>query len=180
MSALNTAVFAIWALFWVYWLIAAIGVKRGPRRRRAVPPGVRVLVLAFVAARVSIGNTGAVRDLAVQIAGTVAFVCGIALAVWARIYLGRNWGMPMAQKDEPELVTSGPYRFVRHPIYTGILLAMVGTAVATNVYWLLAAGVAAAYFVHSARVEERILLGAFPGVYPGYRARTKMLIPFVL
>ena len=112
--------------------------------------------------------------------GLAMFVSGLALAVWARVYLGRNWGMPMTQKDEPELVTSGPYRFVRHPIYSGILLAALGTAVALTLYWLIVFAGIAVYFIYSARVEEGIMTSLFPRAYPGYRARTKMLIPFVL
>jgi protein-S-isoprenylcysteine O-methyltransferase Ste14 len=88
--------------------------------------------------------------------------------------------MPMTQKEEPELVTTGPYRFVRHPIYSGILCGLLGTALAINLYWLIAVAVAGAYFIYSARVEERNLMRTFPTQYPGYRARTKMLIPFVL
>lgn len=61
------------------------------------------------------------------------WVLGLGLAVWARIYLGRNWGMPTSTKEDPELVTSGPYRTIRHPIYTGILLAMIGSAIAVTV-----------------------------------------------
>ena len=86
----------------------------------------------------------------------------------------------MTQKNDPELVTSGPYRFVRHPIYSGLLLAIVGTALATNLSLLIAAAVLGIYFAYSARVEERLLTTSFPVAYPGYRARTKMLIPFVL
>ena len=77
-------------------------------------------------------------------------------------------------------MTDGPYRFVRHPIYTGILLGMVGTGLAISLWWLIACVLIGAYFIHSARVEERNLLRAFPAQYPAYRARTKMLIPFVL
>jgi protein-S-isoprenylcysteine O-methyltransferase Ste14 len=110
----------------------------------------------------------------------ILFAAGLGLAVWARIYLGRNWGMPMTEKAEPELVTSGPYRFVRHPIYSGILLGFLGTGLATNGYWLIVCGVCLLYFIYSARVEEGILTNAFPSAYPSYRARTKMLIPFVL
>jgi protein-S-isoprenylcysteine O-methyltransferase Ste14 len=110
----------------------------------------------------------------------VVLVSGLSLAVWARIYLGRNWGMPMTLKRDPELVTSGPYRFVRHPIYSGILLGLLGTALATNLYWLIAFGVCLVYFAYSARVEEANLTRTFPTTYPGYRSRTKMLIPFVL
>jgi protein-S-isoprenylcysteine O-methyltransferase Ste14 len=100
--------------------------------------------------------------------------------VWARIYLGRNWGMPMTEKDEPELVTAGPYRFVRHPIYSGLLLAMVGSALATNLVWLIFLVVLGSYFVYSAQVEECNMTRTFPRAYPGYKAQTKMLIPFVL
>ena len=88
--------------------------------------------------------------------------------------------MPMTEKDEPELVTSGPYRFVRHPIYSGILLAILGSALATTLYWLIAFVALGIYFVYSARVEERLMTCSFPSAYPSYKAHTKMLIPFVL
>ena len=177
---MRTAIFVIWIAFWAYWLLAAIGAKPGRGRGPTASPVVRFLVLAFVVTRVLKGNALAVHNVTLQIAGTVVFVCGIGVAVWARIYLGRNWGMPMTQKNEPELVTRGPYSVVRHPIYTGILLALLGTSLATNLYWLAAFVLSAAYFVYSARVEERVLASAFPAAYPAYRARTKMLIPFVL
>ena len=108
------------------------------------------------------------------------FAFGIAVAIWARIHLGRNWGMPMTTKAEPELVTSGPYRFVRHPIYSGLLAGVLGTALATNLIGLIIVAVLGAYFHHSASVEERNLTATFPTAYPAYRAATKMLIPFVL
>ena len=110
----------------------------------------------------------------------MVFATGIALAIWARVYLGRNWGMPTSQKADPELVTSGPYRFVRHPIYTGILIALLGTALATNLLGLIIVGLLGAYFYYSASVEEKNLTATFPTAYPAYRASTKMLIPFVL
>jgi protein-S-isoprenylcysteine O-methyltransferase Ste14 len=86
----------------------------------------------------------------------------------------------MTQRDEPELVTRGPYRFVRHPIYTGILAGILGTSVATNFFGLIALVAIGAYFVYSARVEERLMTDTFPGTYPTYKSKTKMLIPFVL
>ena len=85
----------------------------------------------------------------------------------------------MSQKDDPELVTSGPYHLVRHPIYSGILGAGVGTAVALSWLWLIAVGLAGVYFVYSATVEERNLATQFPETYPAYRSSTKMLVPFV-
>jgi protein-S-isoprenylcysteine O-methyltransferase Ste14 len=87
--------------------------------------------------------------------------------------------MPMSRKDEPELVTSGPYHRVRHPIYSGILLAGVGTAVALNWLWLLAVILVGVYFVYSATVEERYMSEQFPDSYPAYRRSTKMLVPFI-
>jgi protein-S-isoprenylcysteine O-methyltransferase Ste14 len=115
-----------------------------------------------------------------EIVGVAVFLSGITLAVWARIYLGRNWGMPMTEKAEPELVTSGPYHFIRHPIYSGILLGMLGTALATNIYWLIALALVGAYFIYSATVEEKLMTTNFPTQYPSYKVHTKMLIPFVL
>jgi protein-S-isoprenylcysteine O-methyltransferase Ste14 len=88
--------------------------------------------------------------------------------------------MPMTQKAEPELVTSGPYRFIRHPIYSGLLLALLGTALATNLLGLIVVGVLGGYFYYSATVEEQNLTATFPTTYPAYRAATKKLIPFVL
>jgi len=85
----------------------------------------------------------------------------------------------MSTKDEPELVTTGPYRTIRHPIYTGIILGMIGTAIAVSIYWVIAVVVLGAYFIYSAVVEERNMTRLFPGIYPEYKRSTKMLIPFV-
>jgi protein-S-isoprenylcysteine O-methyltransferase Ste14 len=86
----------------------------------------------------------------------------------------------MTQRAEPELVTSGPYRFVRHPIYSGLLTAMLGTALADNLLGLIVVAVLVAYFYACGIVEERNLTAAFPTAYPQYKSRTKMLIPFLL
>jgi len=85
----------------------------------------------------------------------------------------------MSQKEDLELVTSGPYRLVRHPIYTGILVAGAGTAVALSWTWLIVVAFFAAYFGYSAVVEERNLAKRLPDSYPAYRSRTKMLVPYV-
>jgi protein-S-isoprenylcysteine O-methyltransferase Ste14 len=86
----------------------------------------------------------------------------------------------MTEKNEPELVTSGPYHVVRHPIYAGILIAGIGTAVALSWWWLSPVVVAGVYFLYSATVEERYLAEQFPSDYPAYKRTSKMLIPFVL
>jgi protein-S-isoprenylcysteine O-methyltransferase Ste14 len=176
---LRTIVFSVWAAFWLYWVIAALGAKQSVRRSRIRPPGLLVLV-GFVLLRVFNTGTLAVNSPILQAVGLILFASGLGLAVWARIYLGRNWGMPMTERAEPELVTSGPYRFVRHPIYSGILLAVLGTALVTNLYWLIALVILGAYFIYSATVEERLMTTSFPADYASYKTHTKMLIPFVL
>ena len=170
-----------WVAFWVGWLVAALYTKRGsiPWSRH-----VRIrLVLVVLAALVL--RTGVFRhqrphtDPWLVGLGVALFVLGLGLAIWARIHIGRNWGGPMTQKFEPELVTSGPYHFIRHPIYTGILLAGFGTALAVNWLWLVAVVLAGIYFVYCARMEERYLAEQFPDTYETYRHATRMLVPFV-
>jgi protein-S-isoprenylcysteine O-methyltransferase Ste14 len=175
----TTVVFSVWAAFWIYWLIAAVAAKQSVRTGRFRPPGL-LLIAALVLIRVFHTGTLAVHSPVLKVIGLILFASGLALAIWARIYLGRNWGMPMTQRAEPELVTSGPYRFVRHPIYSGLLLALLGTALATNLYFLVALAIVTVYFIYSATVEERTMTTTFPADYPSYKAHTKMLIPFVL
>jgi protein-S-isoprenylcysteine O-methyltransferase Ste14 len=179
MPALRIFILGVWAVFWIYWLISAVGAKQGSRTRRTRPPGLLIVILAFLLLRVFRANSLSVHNPIVRVVGVILLLAGLGLAVWARIYLGRNWGMPMTEKDEPELVTSGPYQLVRHPIYSGILLGFLGTSLATNIYWLIAFAVMGGYFVYSAKVEEGLLSASFPSMYLSYRARTKMLIPFV-
>ena len=86
----------------------------------------------------------------------------------------------MSRKERPELVTTGPYAFVRHPIYAGIILALLGAAIAESIFWLVPFFLAGAYFIYSARSEEKIMAQEFPDAYPAYQRRTKMLVPFLL
>jgi protein-S-isoprenylcysteine O-methyltransferase Ste14 len=175
-------VFAVgWAAFWVYWALAAFSVKKGhvqwsrELRIRLVIVGIAILLLRFGAFR----SHGANSDPWRAGIGLVLFALGLAFAIWARVSIGRNWGTPMTRKDEPELVTSGPYHLVRHPIYSGILVAGVGTALALNWVWLTAVVLAGVYFVYSATVEERFLTEQFPDGYPVYKRSTKMLVPYL-
>ena len=180
MRDLRTFVSIVWVVFLFYWLLAAVGANKGSRVRGNV--ALRALVIGSAVVLLRVAKTGdlAVHSPVLQVIGVILLVAGLGLAVWARIYLGRNWGMPMTEKDEPELVTSGPYRLVRHPIYSGVLLAMLGTALATDLYWLVALVVISGYFLYSATVEERLMASSFPVTYASYKAKTKMLIPFVL
>jgi protein-S-isoprenylcysteine O-methyltransferase Ste14 len=180
MHALKTAIDIAWIVFWVYWLASAFGVKEGRASTRRIPLNGLTAVSVIVLVRVFRGGSLAVHSPVLGAIGAVAFASGIALAIWARVRLGSNWGMPMTQKVEPELVTSGPYRFVRHPIYSGLLLALLGTALVTNLIGLIIVVILGAYFYYSASVEEKNLTAIFPAAYPAYRTTTKMLIPFVL
>jgi protein-S-isoprenylcysteine O-methyltransferase Ste14 len=121
MHALRTAIAIAWIIFWVYWLASAFGVKEGRASRRRIPMNGLTALSVFLLLRVFRGGSLAVHSPVLGAIGAVVFASGIALAVWARVQLGRNWGLPMTQKAEPELVTAGPYRFVRHPIYSGLL-----------------------------------------------------------
>jgi len=171
-----------WAAFWLYWIVAAFSMKKGRRpwsRELRIRAVIIVAVLVLTRAGVFRGH-GVHSDPLRAAVGLVLFALGLLFAVRARIHIGRNWGTPMTQKNEPELVTSGPYRFVRHPIYSGILLAGVGTAVGLSWFWLAGPVLAGVYFIYSATVEERFLTEQFPDTYPAYRRSTKMLVPFVL
>ncbi len=88
--------------------------------------------------------------------------------------------MPMAEKVSPELITGGPYAYIRHPIYAGILLAVLGSAIGQSVLWAIPLFIAGPYFVYSARREERWMAEQFPFEYSEYMKRTRMLIPFIL
>ena len=183
MKAVDIIIGTGWIVFWAYWLVMAVTAKAG-RSRWTPSAGVRVgiilVILLLIRLRVLKGHGAATGNPWLLGIGLAIFVLGLALAVWARVYLGRNWGMPMSQKADPELVTTGPYRRIRHPIYSGIILAMVGTAIAVSAYWLIAAAILGAYFLVSAVVEERTMAKLFPAAYPPYKRATKMLIPYVL
>jgi protein-S-isoprenylcysteine O-methyltransferase Ste14 len=170
-----------WAMFWVYWLLAAAKMKRGrvPWSREL---GIRAVIAALV---IIVVHTGLFQGQHLNAnpwragVGLACFAAGLGFAVWARINIGRNWGTPMTRKDDPELVTTGPYHLVRHPIYSGILVAGVGTAMGLNWSGLLVVVLAGIYFLYSATVEERYMSEQFPDTYPGYRRTTKMLLPFI-
>jgi protein-S-isoprenylcysteine O-methyltransferase Ste14 len=170
-----------WIAFWIYWLVAAVGAKAGQSRSSrfgVIRIGVIVLVLILARTGVFRGHTTEKSPL-LQGIGLALFLLGLGLAVWARVFLGRNWGMPMSEKTEPELVTSGPYRLIRHPIYSGLLLALLGTALAVSFYILVVFALLGAYFVYAAVMEERRMTELFPDSYPDYKRSTKMLIPFI-
>jgi protein-S-isoprenylcysteine O-methyltransferase Ste14 len=170
-----------WVLFWAYWLIAARSSKAGqfPSGRFAGARVAILIVVVYLARAFGFRSHPVQNDPVLTGVGLALFFLGLALAIWARLYIGRNWGMPMTRKEEPELVTTGPYSRVRHPIYTGMILALLGTALATTPFGLIAVAVLAAYFIYSATREESYLAEQFPDTYPAYKRSTKMLVPFV-
>jgi protein-S-isoprenylcysteine O-methyltransferase Ste14 len=190
MPIIQWIILAFWLVFIIYWGVSALGAKRSVRgtvwwRHLVVRLGIAALIIAAV--RVPVIRHAlqvAVREhpssIAMQAIGMLLVGLGIAFAISARVHIGRNWGMPMSRKEDPELVTGGPYAFVRHPIYTGILIALLGTVIGYSLVWLPILLLSAPYFIYSARREEALMCEQFPAQYPAYMQRTKMLLPFVL
>ena len=192
MTIYGWLIFALWFVLVAYWGLSAGAVKRsiGSRwiwwREIAVRLGFFALVVlvlrvavvghALPNARLYTLNASVLMGLI----GSGFCVLGIGLAILARACLGRNWGVPVLNKENPELVTTGPYALVRHPIYSGLLLAMLGSAIGQSVFWLLPLIVYGPYFIRSARREEKLLIEQFPERYRAYMKRTKMLLPLVL
>jgi protein-S-isoprenylcysteine O-methyltransferase Ste14 len=192
MTICGWLIFALWLTFIVYWSFAAGSVTRsiGSRwiwwREIALRLGFFALVVLAVRVAVFRGalpgaqlyafNTGMLLGLT----GLVLCAAGMGLALLGRACLGRNWAMPLANKENPELVTTGPYALVRHPIYSGMLLAVLGSAIGQSVLWLLPLIAYGPHFIRSARREERFLIEQFPERYRAYMQRTRMLLPFVL
>ena len=106
-------------------------------------------------------------------------VIGVSTAIWARVHLGRDWSPRPAMKVDHKLVTSGPYAYVRHPIYTGVILMAFGAAFTGSFFGIGIFVIASIVYVSRIWREERIMLELFPNEYPEYQKRTKRLIPFV-
>lgn len=110
--------------------------------------------------------------------GIALVITGVALSIRARYLLGKNWSMSVELKQGHELIQSGPYRVVRHPIYTGLLIAFIGTAIAIGEWRaIISIAVMAVMIVYKIRVEDRWLHEQFGSVYTEYAARTRALVP---
>jgi protein-S-isoprenylcysteine O-methyltransferase Ste14 len=178
------------AVCWIGWVLIWIGtaVIYRPDSRDPSPPSdtrsrrywLRLLPAAFLIIALRAHHPGGTSfDAALGWLGVAVCAAGVGIATWARVCLRSSWGMPMTVRARPTLVRSGPYRVVRHPIYGGLLLAVIGTALVTGPGWLVVVIGAGAYFVVSLRVEENDMASAFPEQYPEYAGHTKRLIPFV-
>ena len=192
MTICNTLITALWLVLVGTWLANARHAKpvsaRRPARWREM--GLFGAVMVLIGAALLVLHLGGdlraaqpfivIRNPVAGVIGAVLCACGVALAMWARARLGRNWGMPMCRVENAELVTTGPYALVRHPIYSGMLLAALGSAIGQSVLWVAALVVVAPYFVYSAVSEEKLMMKRFPRQYPDYARRTKMLVPGLL
>lgn len=182
---------ALWILFLVYWALGALRVKQTERRETSTW---RLATLALVVAGASLIfsrspylgalHLGSLRDRFVpdrewiHALAVVLVAMGIGIAIWARRHLGEYWSARVTLKVDHQLIQSGPYRFVRHPIYSGVLLGMIGSALYVG-EWRALVGVLLLYlsFWQKAWREERLLETQFGADYQHYRARTGRLLP---
>ncbi len=179
----------LWLTFCASWAIAAIMAKRshgiGHRRRYLTSRLVIIalLICGFIIPKLRrflIHGSALASSPVAQAVAVLLGMLGFGLAIWARMSLGRNWGDPMSICEEPELITNGPYHWIRHPIYTGVIVAMLGSSLVGGRLWVFFLVVLAVLCSYSAFVEERLLNKQFPSQYPEYKRRTKMFIPLVL
>jgi protein-S-isoprenylcysteine O-methyltransferase Ste14 len=167
-----------------YWGISARRIKKD-RVQQTMPWSwllvILVAGLVFLADRLPFPQIRLVPPTpVVTFIGTFLEIGGVALAVWGRRQLGANWSSAASVKEGHELVTSGPYCVVRHPIYAGFLWAMLGAALTHNgLLWITGLAILIPVFVYRMSVEEKLMAGEFPNQYPELQRRTKRVIPFV-
>ena len=177
-----------WVLLGLFWLAASLIRKRAVRRQSAKSRAVQgSLVFAglvlLLDSRLGLGPLGwrfIPESAGAGILGFALAICGMAFAVWARISLGRNWSGIAAVKQGHELVRHGPYAIVRHPIYSGFLLALAGTAIALGeVRGLIGFALVWAALWMKLQTEEAFMLQQFGEQYREYKKKVKALVPFV-
>jgi protein-S-isoprenylcysteine O-methyltransferase Ste14 len=179
-------ILACWALLAVYWNISARSTKPAAQGQSFAARLTRMPVwlgfVLFIAAWAHPSGMVAIRRTVFSDSAAVAICAlGLFVCVWSRKALGAEWSRDVELKQGHKLVESGPYRFMRHPIYTGHLLMGLGTAMASG---SLVGFAGLAMFVIGFWIklsqEERLLQRAFPDEYSAYKARAKALIPYVL
>jgi protein-S-isoprenylcysteine O-methyltransferase Ste14 len=177
---------AIWVIFILYWIACAWGNKRAVQK---LSPGFRIIPILGIIALVRLVPVYPrfflrqlyARTESVETTGIVLCMLGVALAIWARTILGTNWSAGPQIKEGHELIQAGPYGLVRHPIYTGILLAIFGGGFGRG--RMLDVVVFLFCFVTlwiKLKVEESFMSKQFPEAYPAYRKSTKAIVPYVL
>ncbi len=175
-----------WIVFLVYWFISAQKLKSVKQRE---PRTQRLVQIIFMAAAYTLMFNNRLRygwlatrfvpaSPAIGMIGLAATVAGIAFAIWARWHLGENWSATVTLKEGHELIRTGPYRRIRHPIYTGMLLAFVGTALALGEYRaLISVGIVLFAFYIKAKKEERFLTQEFGEKFREHARYTGMFFP---
>jgi protein-S-isoprenylcysteine O-methyltransferase Ste14 len=173
----------------VVWLIASFWTKqsvyqqRGARLFRYMLPMAIGAYLIFKGPRLSDPlNLRVIPHVdAIAWGGAILCIAGLLFCVWARFTLGRNWSGVVTFKGGHELITRGPYAIVRHPIYTGLLLMLVGTVIVFgHVAGIIALPLVLWGVWIKLRYEEKLMLEKFPEEYAAYSRRVKRLIPFVV
>ncbi len=174
-----------WIIFMIVWGAFAIKAKKRMRdnnRSRFIRLLIFISIFTlFSVKQIRLFLTAHVitTNIFIQESGVLMCIAGIAFAIWARVHLGRNWGRPMSMRIEHDFITSGPYRYVRHPIYSGVGFAMLGSAIAGGFIYLILLFISSTYFIISAKTEEQLMLKQFRDQYPEYMKRSKMFIPFI-
>lgn len=180
---------AIWMAYLVYWQIAAVNVKTTARLEPGISRALRsILFLAAIGLLLDdrlpwpwLYRNFIPVTLWSFYVGAAITIAGLLFAVWARVHIGTNWSRSVTIKRGHELVTSGPYAVVRHPIYTGILIGFLGTAIATTQYrGILAFLLVFLSLWYKLRLEERWMREQFGPAYNDYARRTSALFPGIL
>jgi len=177
---------ACWLVFLFYWIACARAVKRAAERQslagklaHRVPLWVGIILLFFTK-EAEINHPFLPHTEVVQWLGAIICVPGVLLAIWARRTLADNWSADVEFKQGHKLVVRGPYQFVRHPIYTSLLVMALGTAIKSGqVAGVAGAGFFLVGFWIKLKQEERVMLRHFPEEYPAYKLRVKALVPFL-
>ena len=180
----------LWLTWLVYWLISASRVKATAREEsitsgaaHLVPMTIALLLLMLPSSFPwgLLGERMLPDGSATRWIGAAFVAAGLAFTVWARVHLGTNWSGTVTVKSDHELIRSGPYRFVRHPIYSGALLAVAGSSIARGEWrGLLAVLILFAALWRKLQHEERWMGEAFGEDYAKYRSEVSALIPFVI
>jgi protein-S-isoprenylcysteine O-methyltransferase Ste14 len=181
----HNIIVACWLVFLLYWIISARGAKPSAERPSAARvlayrlPNLLGVILFFVPD--PFGPPLSEHLDAARSLGAALCVLGLIGAIHSRRTLADNWSRDVEFKQGHKLIEDGPYRFIRHPIYTSILLMLLGSALATNrvLAYLGCVCVLVGFFI-KLKQEERLMLQHFPAEYPAYKARTKMLVPFLV
>ena len=178
----------IWVAWLVYWAVASVGVKAAAQSESWQSRLSYSIPLWVAAVLLFDRHLGPVLDahrfpfrLWLVIVGTILTAVGVMYAIWARRVLGANWSANVSVKQDHELIRSGPYALTRHPIYTGMLLALLGTALAVGeVRALIAIVLVIGSFWYKLSLEEKVMRQTFGQAYADYRRQVKALIPFLL